>query len=84
MALLTKGCYQGLVLSFLLLTLVGIVVILCSLLNPFTLDLTTSRPTVFPLRNTLVGPCRPLVNKLTDRPNRYQYWSNDLVRSLRR
>ena len=55
---------------------------LCLSLQGYTVDLTSSRPLVYPLRDSLARPQDLVLNKSYDLPNPYKGWTNDLQRSL--
>ena len=62
--------------------LIALSIVLYLSLQGYTVDLTSSRPLVYPLRDSLARPQALVLNKSYDLPNPYRYWTNDLQRSL--
>ena len=66
-------------------SLVGLILGTWAILMSFagyTVDLTSSRPLVYPLRDSLARPWDLVLNPSRDLPNPYKGWTNDLLRSL--
>jgi len=69
-----------LLLTISLVSLIVSAIAICVSLQGFTVDLTTSRPLTYPLRDSLARPQDLVLNASSDLPNPYKNWSNVLQR----